>query len=238
MTTHGRHSSRHRRTPHGWRVRPVPLLWTACAVSAGVLALGVSGTLASWTTASVANDTNTAATTGAVILRESGPDGTAAHTTQTCTSSSQPSNMATCSTVNAFGGTTSPMTPGASQVSDLTFTNLGAAAAARMVLTPGACTQNPTAGSGTVPAANVCTNGELTVAVSCSDGAVYNPLITWIDLKYAAGAPSSMPTLTHLTGLAAGSSATCRITMALSSSAGVLNQGITLTQPLTWTLES
>lgn len=236
MTTRARHSSGRRRTPCGWP-RPVPLLWTACAVSAGVLALGVSGTLASWTTATVANDTNTAATTGAVILREVGPDGTAARNQQTCFSSSSPTNLGTCSTVNAFGGTTSPMVPGASQVSDLTFTNVGSTNAARLVLTPGTCSQTPTAGSGTPPAANVCTNGELTVAVSCSDGASYNAGATWNDLKYTAGAPGSMPTLTHTTGLATGAAATCRVTIALAANAGVLNQGVSLSQPLSWTLE-
>lgn len=237
MTTRARHSSGHSRSHPGWR-RPVPLLWAACAVAAGVLALGVSGTLASWTTATVTNDASSTATTGAVILREVGPDGTAAHTAQTCFSSSDPSNVATCSTINAYGGTTAPLAPGGSQVSDLTFTNVGSSPATRLVLTPGTCAQTPTAGTGTPPAANVCTNGELTVAVSCSNGATYSAGSAWNDLKYAAGAPGAMPVLTRSAGLAAGASATCRITVALTGAAGVLNQGVTMTQPVTWTLEA
>jgi hypothetical protein len=59
----------------------------------------------------------------------------------------------------------------------------------------------------------------------------------WTDLVYAAGAPGSMPaTLTHTATLAAGSSFTCRFTVALTGSASVLDQGITASQALTWTL--
>ena len=48
--------------------------------------------------------------------------------------------------------------------------------------------------------------------------------------------PGSLTTKTHTATLAAGAQWTCRITVALASGASVLDQGITVTQPLTWTL--
>ena len=200
------------------------------AVAAVILTLGVSGTLSSWTSAVISNDTNTVATASAVILREVGPSAT-------CYSSSGASNSYTCSTVNKYGGTSSPLAPGGSQVTDVVFSNVGSAAASTFVLTAGACSQSPTAGSGTPPAANVCTSGDLTVAISCSNGASYSAGSAWVDLVYAAGAPGSVPaTLTHTATMAAGSSFSCRFTVALSASASVLAQGITASQALTWTL--
>lgn len=211
--------------------RSTRLALVAGLVSAIVLTLGVSGTLASWTSAVIANDTNSVATSSAVILREVGPGPT------TCLSSSGTANSYTCSTINKYGGTASPLAPGGSQSTDVVFTNVGSAAASSFVLGTGSCSQNPTAGSGTPAAADVCTSGDLTVAVSCSDGSSYAGGSAWVDLVHAASAPGSIPaTLTHTATLAAGASFTCRFTVALSAAASVLAQGITVSQPLTWTL--
>ena len=77
-----------------------------------MLTLSVNGTLSSWTTAIISNSTNTTATAQAVILQEVGPDGTAGHVSQTCQSSSDPSNSYSCTNINKYGGTTTPLTPG------------------------------------------------------------------------------------------------------------------------------
>ena len=206
------------------------LLWGASAVAALLLVLSTSGTLSSWTSAIISNDTNTVATASAVILKEVG-------TSATCLSSSGAANSVTCSTINKYGGTTSPLNPGGSQVTDVVFTNVGASAASSFVLTTGACSQTPVAGTGTPPANNLCTIGDLTVAISCSNGATYVAGSAWTDLVQAAVAPSSIAaTLTHTATLAAGASFTCRFTVALSAGASVLDQGITASQALTWTL--
>ncbi|MBO9521278.1 MAG: hypothetical protein J7518_07050 [Nocardioidaceae bacterium] len=211
------------------RGRAVLIAVLGSTVAALVLTLGVNGTLASWTSAVIGNDTNTVATANAVILREvSGAN--------TCLSSSGAANSFTCSTINKYGGTASPLAPGGSQQVDVVFSNVGAAAAGTFSLAAGSCSQTPTAGSGTPAAANVCTSGDLTVAVSCSNGSSYAAGSAWTDLVYAAGAPGSLGTLTHTATLAAGSSFTCRFTVALSGTASVLAQGITASQPLTWTL--
>jgi hypothetical protein len=207
-------------------------LWIGGAVAATVLVLGTSGTLSSWTAAVLQNDTNTAVTADAVILSES--DGTA-----TCASSDAPTtNSFICTTINKYGGTTTPLAPGGSRVVDVTFTNTGAADASSFALAPGACSQTPTAGSGTPAAANVCTSGDLTVAVSCSPGAEYDGDFAWSDLVYTAGAPPTATATHTATGgdLDADATWTCRFTVAVVSGASVLAQGVAVSQPLTWTL--
>lgn len=83
----------------------------------------------------------------------------------------------------------------------------------------------------------MCTNGDLTVALSCSPGTAYTASSAWSDLKAAATAPGSLSgTLSHAGSLAAGASFTCRFTAALLANAAVLDQGVTATQALTWTL--
>ncbi|TNM39487.1 hypothetical protein FHP29_11370 [Nocardioides albidus] len=230
MATHAARRRADRR-----RLRPGPrgLVLGACAVAATLMVLSVNGTLSDWTSAILSNDTNTVASTTAVILQEVGPDGTASHSSQTCRSSDGVANTSTCTTINKYGGTSTPLAPGGSQVADVVFTNLGAANGSSFVLTPGTCTSSPSTGTPTPN--NLCTT-DLTVAVSCSNGSTYAPGSAWTDLVYPAGAASSIPTLTHAAGLAAGASATCRFTVALPANASVLDQGVTVSHPLSWTL--
>ena len=108
-----------RNTSHAARRRRGSLLvWISSAVAATLLVLGVSGTLSSWTAAILTNDTNTVATTTAVILKE-------AQGATTCFSSASATNTSTCSTINKYGGVASPLSPGGSQTDDVTFTNVG-----------------------------------------------------------------------------------------------------------------
>lgn len=206
-------------------------LLVAGVVAAVVLVLGVSGTLGAWTSAIIGNDTNTVATAKAVILAET--DGST-----TCRSSDQTSNTATCTTINKYGGTTTTLLPGASRTVDVTFTNIGSANGSTFALAPGTCTQSPTAGTGTPAATNLCTAGELTVAVSCSPGATYSAGTAWSDLAYTAAAPPTATRTHTATGseLNAAAQWTCRFTVALSAAAVIASQNITVSQPLTWTL--
>ncbi len=211
-------------------LRPGALLWAGGTVAAGIMVLGVNGSLASWAQAIITNDTNTVATGQAVILREvSG---------STCFSSASATNSSTCSTINEYGGTGVPIMPNDSRNIDVVFTNAGGANASTFALTPGSCSQSPTAGSGSPAAANLCTSGDLRVAVSCSPGGTYNAGSAWSDLTYAAAAPSTTPkTHTASSGdLNAGASWTCRFTVSMISTATPTAQGITVSQPLTWTL--
>ena len=126
---------------HGGARRRAGLLWAGGAVAAAILVLSVNGTLSSWTAAVITNDTNTVATAAAVILQEDGP------AAATCLSSTNANNAYTCSTINKYGGTASPLNPGDSQVTDVVFSNVGTASAKSFVLTPGTCSQTPAAGA-------------------------------------------------------------------------------------------
>lgn len=220
---------------HRAKRRFLPLVWAASAVSAAVLLLGVNGTLAGWTTAVITNSTNTVNTANAVILKET--DGTA-----TCFSSDSPTNTYTCATINKYGGTTTPLAPVAGSNTrqiDVTFSNVGKATAGSFKLEAGGCTQTPAASTSPAPAVNnLCGPGanDLSVAVGCSDGATYNAGAAWTGLRYTAGPAGGIGTLTQTQSLAPGATWTCRFTVTLSTSASVLSQGITVSQPLTWTL--
>lgn len=211
----------------GHRGRRAPLLWWAGAAAGLVLVLGTGSSLSAWTTATIGNTDNSLRTSGAVILQET--SGAA-----NCVSSASPTNAASCATINKYGGTGTPLAPGGSQTVDVTFTNLGAAAAATFTLVPGNCTSSPSAGTPTPT--NLCTTpGELTVSVNCSDGAGYVAGSKWADLGYS-GVPGAMGTLTHTASMAANATWTCRFVASLPLSASVLDQGVTVTQPLTWNL--
>ena len=116
--------------------------------------------------------------------------------------------------------------------------DIGDADAASFAVDPGTCSQTPTAGSETPPVANLCTSGDLTVAVACSPGDSYLVGAKWLDFEYAAAAPpTAADTHTAVLGdLDSGAEWTCRFTVALDANASVLAQGVTVSQPLTWTL--
>lgn len=215
-----------------------PLLWSASAAAALILVLGVTGTLSSWTSAVITNSSNSAATATAVILQETGPASQASPVCFSSDGAQSTVNTSTCTTVNSYGGTSTPLAPGASQSVDVVFKNAGGANASSFQLAPAACAQTPLAGTGTPAVANVCTNGDLTVAVSCSPGATYNAATAWTDLVYSAGVPSTT-TKSHAAAagdLNAGASWTCRLTVSLIAAAAVTDQAVTVSQSLAWTL--
>jgi hypothetical protein len=206
------------------------VFWAGGLVAALILVLSVNGTLSSWTQAIITNSNNSVATAAAVILQEtSGPN--------TCLSSTNASNSYTCTTINKYGGVATPLTPGTTRTVDVTFTNLGTGAGTSFVLAPAACTQTPPVGVGPPPVNNLCGNGDLTVAVSCTPGATYTGT-PWADLVFLAGTPTAFAggAYTHAAGLAVNASVTCRFTVALISGASPQDQSITLSQPMTWTL--
>lgn len=217
---------------------PTTLLWLAGALALGVMILGVNGTLSDWTAAVIGNSTNTAATTTAVILQETGPASQGSAVCRSSDGTQSTVNSSTCSTINTYGSTATPLIPGTVVTTDATFKNIGGANGTGFALAPDTCAQSPIAGSGTPAAADLCTNGDLTVAISCSPGATFNAGSAWADLAYSAGvAPTATKTHAGTGGdLNAASTWTCRTTVTLSSSARIADQGITLTQPLTWTL--
>lgn len=206
------------------RRRSAPLLWGSGLIAAAILVLGVNGTLSSWTTAIITNGTNTAGAGTAVALSETGPGPTGP---VTCDTSTTTSNTINCS-VNKYGGDTA-MKAGDSTTVDVTFTNTGTGNASSLTLAPGACTDS--AGG------SLCTSGDLTVAVSCSDGATYASASAYTDLVWAAAAPGTQAQVVHTATIAPGAQITCQFTTTLLSTAPATDAGMSVSQPLVWTLQ-
>ena len=205
------------------------VLAVAGAVAAVVLVLGTSGTLASWTSAVLGNDTDTVATGKAVILAET--DGTS-----TCRSSDQVSNVATCSTINKYGddGATATgataLEPGDSVSTTVTLTNTGPSDAATFTLTPGTCAATYHSGfrqgQSPLPADDLC--AQLTVGAECVAGATSVLSVAPVALASFTGAR----TITG--GLASGEAVDCTFTIALAPGSAARFAGQTAAQDLTW----
>ena len=81
----------------------------------------------------------------------------------------------------------------------------------------------------------------LTVAVACNTGVTAGTGTAWAaPFPVSATAPGSLAASYSHTAVAgdlnAAASWTCRFTVALAATAPVAAQGITVTQPITWTL--
>ncbi|MFL6160366.1 MAG: hypothetical protein ACJ72D_30120 [Marmoricola sp.] len=205
-------------------------LWGSGAAAAAVLVLGVSGTLSSWTSALITNDDNSAGATATyVALVET--DGVS-----TCDTTTEPDNTdAACSTINKYGGN-STMSPGDSEVVDVTFSNPGSGDGLTFSYAPGACA--PTNGAGGI---DLCSDGDLTVTVSCSTGTSFTigAVVPALGQSAAPGALTTRSwTSTPALAAASASSVTCRFTTALDSSAPPVDAGSQVSQPVTWTLDA
>jgi hypothetical protein len=192
-----------------------------------VLVLGVDGTLSSWTSAIINNNHDTATATTAVALKEQGLDATG--TPVTCDTSTDVSNTVTCA-VDKYTGTTS-LQPGGNVTADVTFTNVGTSSAATLTLAPGSCTDVANVRS----TGSLCSDGNLTVALSCVDGSTYTGT-AFTDLVFPATKPSALTTVAHTATIAVDAQITCRFTVALGAATPVSDSGAGVSQPLTWTL--
>jgi hypothetical protein len=210
--------------------RRTAALWASGAFAAAVLVLGVNGTLSSWTTALITNDNNSAGATATyVALVET--DGT-----NTCDTTTQPNNTdSACSTINKYGGNGS-MAPGDSESVDVTFTNPGTGAGNTFAYAPGTCA--PSNGTGGV---DLCTDGDLSVDVSCSAGTTYDAG-SLVAVLGQSGTPGSLvmkswTAAPALAGLSA-SAVTCRFVTSLDPSSPPVDAGSQVAQPITWTLDA
>ncbi len=197
------------------RERHTYLLWTGGLVAAAVLLLGVNGTLSSWTTAIINNNHNEVASASSVSLLETGPGGT-------CDTSGSPDNTDTCSTINKFGGTSSPLSPSGSQQVTVTLQNTGTTAG-DLVLSADACT-NSAAGPNAHLGQDLCTR--MDVRVACTTPSAFD---------------SGTGLLADFTGgdvgtLAAGESTGCAFTLSLPDGTPAEFSSQVASQVLHWTL--
>lgn len=213
------------------RRRFAPLLWLGGFGAVAVLALGVNGSLSTWT-ASITNADNHVGT-GTLVMQEVGPaDDAGTGGTTTCLSSDATAN---CTTINKYGDAGDSVTnlaPGGFVVSTVTISNTGTTDASAFTLAFGSCTQVPTADPVGPPiVGNLCS--QLTVDVYQASTATGTPIATGTPTALAAGGATSLTAAAATTAGGAGQDFTFKVT--LPSTAGNEFQGIVASQPITWT---
>lgn len=225
--------------PSDRRRRWFPLVWLGSAVAAVLLVLGVAGSLSGFS-ASITNNSNTVAS-GTLTMSETGVSGVGG--TSTCDSPD-----ATCA-LNKFGGQTA-MVPDTTtltgtapngtipagtdtdqNVGVVDITNTGSIPASALTVTGGTCAA--TSGTG----ANLC--GVLDVAVYASATAPTAGTASTYGTQVFYGTATTLATETGLDVAApvpAGSSEYLTFVVWIDSSATNADQGLTASEPLTWTL--
>ena len=196
----------------------VPTVIAAGAIGTAALALATTGTLSAFA-ASIENSVNTTKTAN-LVLQETNSDGSV-----TCTSSDSATNAATCATINKYGGQT--ITPGGSSTTTVKMTNLGTIAPSTFALTAGACTQSGAPASGTA-ATDLCS--KLTLNVYAAATATGTPIYS--------GSLSGFTNPVNLTPLAANATQAYTFVISVPSTLDNTYQGLTASQPLTWTMSS
>ena len=201
------------------RRRVVPLVWLGSLGALLLLAAGTSSTLAGFT-ASINNTTNTAAS-GTLLMEED-------QSTTTCLSSSgsvSTANSGTCGSINKYGGSTT-MAPGVAVTTNITIKNIGTIPANTFTLTPGACTQ---AANGTMSGSATDFCSKLDVTITSGSTTIFNGTAA----SLAAGGAISLPA-----PVASGASVPFTFTTKVDASVDNSYQGLSASQPLTWSFAS
>lgn len=209
---------------HGKRVRFAPLTIGTGVLAAAVLALTMSGTLAGFT-ASINNNTNTAAS-GSLVMQEQNSGATV-----TCLSTdlgSVSTNASTCSTINKFGGSTT-MVPGQLVTTTVTIKNVGSAPAGSFTLTPGATCAQTNNGALNGTAIDLCAKLNLVITNTTTSQVVYTGTLAAL-----AGAAA----ITITTPPAAGVTNNFSFGLTLAAASGNTYQGLQASLPLTWAFAS
>ena len=205
--------------PRDPRRRRSLVLAAAGALAAALLVLGVSGTLSSWTRAILTNDTNTLEAAQSLLLEETGPGAVVC----TSTDGGGSGNAFTCSTIDKYGGTASPLGPGDHQSVTVTLKNTGTTSGP-LALAPGVCA---TSGGSPTATASICDTAEVTLVCTAPSA---------VDTTGSPVVLSAFGDQAVVVTLAAGASTDCTFDVALPVSASPQVAGQTATQPLVWTL--
>lgn len=204
------------------RLRFAPLAIATGVLGAVLLSVSMSGTLSGFV-ASITNSSNTAAS-GALVMQEQNAAGTTS-----CSSTdggTVSTNASTCSTINKYGGSTT-MIPGQTVTTAIKINNTGTVAANTFTLTGGACTQG-TNGTLNGTATDLCSQMTVVITNTTTSANVFTGTLA----AFAAKGAISLPTA------ASGSSTGFSIAVTLPSSAGNTYQGLSASQPMTWTFNS
>ncbi|MRH30077.1 hypothetical protein GH740_12255 [Microbacterium sp. SYP-A9085] len=192
-----------------------------------LLALSMSPTVAAFT-ASIANDTNTAGS-GTLIMQETSGSGSSAATCTSTDGGGIGTNSATCSTINAYGGSLA-LVPGTSVSTDVTIKNTGTVPARTFSLDAGACTQGDN-GLVNGGAKDLC--DKITVKIVSGGDLVYNGSLTAF-----TGQSVNIRQKLSTGPIAAGTSVSFTFTVTLDGTADNTYAGLQASQPLTWTFNS
>jgi predicted ribosomally synthesized peptide with SipW-like signal peptide len=218
-----------------------PIVWIASLTAIAVLALGITGTLAAFTS-SITNSANNVQTIGDgdFGFSESNVDGGV--TDPACIEASA-GDALTCATVNKngeAGAAAVPMAPGDIRTTTVRMANTAAAPnglTGQLTLTPAACTQTPLVDPvGPPVVGDLC--GVVTVAVACAGLAPVVPftLPERTLTNFNTGAPTPPPPPYLIATLAPGEYTDCTFTTTLPASVTDPSLlGITTSQPMTWT---
>lgn len=203
---------------------------TLATIGAGLagtaaIALSMTGSLSGFV-ATITNSSNTAATASMAIVETSGAS--------TCNSYD---TTATCSTIDKYGGTATPLVPGGSQTVTVKFANTGTVPVASSALTAGNCVATSTgAVGGTTPTTpntdpgNLCS--QLTVKVYAAATATGTPIYTG---SAAALNPAPIALGALATGVGPTASQSYTFVTSLPAAATTAVQGQKVSQPLVWT---
>lgn len=198
-------------------------LWTGGGIAAAILVLAVNGTLSSWTAAIIDNNHNDVAVGGAVALVETGPG------PATCDTGPSVTNEVTCSTINKYGGTGSPLDPDgvSSQAVTVNLKNTGTRTG-NLVLAADTCGSSAAVGSTGADPLTYPVCDKVTVALACTSPSTLSL------------APAVLSAFTGATvgALAPGQATDCTFTVAvpLGTPSGYSSQ--VAAQALHWTLSA
>ncbi|TIC82508.1 hypothetical protein E8D34_16965 [Nocardioides sp. GY 10113] len=195
------------------------LIWFAAAGAAVVLALGVSGTLSSWTEAVIGNDTNSVTTGGAVALKQ-----TRSSDLSSCDTLGSADNSVLACTLQPYGGDAATLLAGDSHAEEIHFVNDGTA--------DGTLTLDMATCVDTSPSTHdLCDVTEVTISCDGDGGVSLGPA-TLTSLN-----GTSVEVESSLTK-ASGKDVQCDVSVALPGNAPAALAGLTATQGLTWTLSA
>ncbi|AMM21995.1 hypothetical protein AX769_19895 [Frondihabitans sp. PAMC 28766] len=206
------------------RLRFAPLAIATGVLGAVLLSVSMSGTLSGFV-ASIQNTSNTTAS-GALTMQETS---SATGTAVTCNSTdggTVSTNAATCATINKYGGSTT-MIPGQTVSTAIAIKNTGTVAASTFALAAGTCTQG-TNGALNGTASDLCTQMTVVITNTTTSTAVFSGTLA------AFKTQGSIP----LGAAAPGASTAFTIAVTLPSTLGNTYQGLSVSQPMTWTYNS
>lgn len=206
--------------------RFTPGLFFAAVAASLMLAVGMSGTLGAFV-ASITNSDNTAAS-GTLTMQETDETGTVV-----CTSDSVATNVATCATINKYGGTTVPLAPGVPVTTTVNIENTGTLDATAFTVDGKVCTQSDANGAAYSGAAtDLCSM----INVDITSGAT--TIFTGTAASFDAAPATDILAALGVTSIAPATATTFDITVTLDASATNDYQGLGVSQPIEWSFQA